>query len=544
MFYITGRLMGADVLTEQSNVTPPVSRDVRVLVVDDADDLRRTYVQGLEMLGYAVDQARNGHEALERIHKNHVDAVVLDLNMPGMDGLSCLKALKDERKDIEVLIVTGYGTIPSAVEAMRLGAYDYIAKPFSFDELDQRLKRCMEARDLRWENLHLRGLLREKYHYENLIGKSEPMRRVFRMIRQAAQSRSTVLLLGKSGTGKELVARAIHFGSPVAAGPMVTVDCGAIAPTVIESELFGHVKGAFTGAVQNKEGMFRQARGGTIFFDEIGELPLEMQTKLLRALQEREIRPVGSDRTFPVEVRVVAATHRDLQTAVKEGRFREDLFYRLNVINIHIPALNERREDVPLLLTHFLRKHARNSRTVERIDGQVIEALTAYDWPGNVRELENMVERALALGQGTALMLSDLPQSVAALVRSSRTGERTLIDPESSQAPQSAQTAAGPAAAGALLPPAPLAPNDIDLTRVSEEQAIVSDSPLIPPGENHTNGEHVVSGQSTLDEIERQAIMATLQSTRGDRTSCARILGIDKSTLYRKLKRYNLDSTE
>ena len=234
---------------------------------------------------------------------------------------------------------------------MRLGAYDYIAKPFSFDELDQRLKRCMEARDLRWENLHLRGLLREKYHYENLIGKSEPMRRVFRMIRQAAQSRSTVLLHGKSGTGKELVARAIHFGSPVAAGPMVTVDCGAIAPTVIESELFGHVKGAFTGAVQNKDGMFRQARGGTIFFDEIGELPLEMQTKLLRALQEREIRPVGSDRTFPVDVRVVAATHRDLQSAVKEGHFREDLFYRLNVIKIHIPALNERKEDVPLLLT-------------------------------------------------------------------------------------------------------------------------------------------------------------------------------------------------
>ncbi len=520
--------MGTDVLTEPSNVIPPVSRDVRVLVVDDADDLRRTYVQGLELLGYAVDQARNGHEALERIHKEHFDAVVLDLNMPGMDGLSCLKALKEERKDIEVLIVTGYGTIPSAVEAMRLGAYDYIAKPFSFDELDQRLKRCMEARDLRWENLHLRGLLREKYHYENLIGKSEPMRRVFRMIRQAAQSRSTVLLLGKSGTGKELVARAIHFGSPVAAGPMVTVDCGAIAPTVIESELFGHVKGAFTGAVMNKEGMFRQARGGTIFFDEIGELPLEMQTKLLRALQEREIRPVGSDRTYPVDVRVVAATHRDLQQAVKEGRFREDLFYRLNVISIHIPALSERREDVAALLTHFLKKHARTSRTVERIDGQVIEAMTAYDWPGNVRELENMVERALALGQGTMLLLSDLPPHVAALARSSRLAEQATALAESQAA-----------ATSALQPPAK-PPSDIDLTRVSDEQSLVNESPLVPPGEN-AKGEGLISGQNTLDDIERQAIMATLQSTGGDRTSCARILGIDKSTLYRKLKRYNLD---
>ena len=519
--------MGSEVMTAQTNVPgpAPLSRDVRVLVVDDADDLRRTYVQGLELLGYAVTGARSGTEALERVRADHYDAVVLDLNMPGMDGLSCLKALKDERKDTEVLIVTGYGTIPSAVEAMRLGAYDYIAKPFSFDELDQRLKRCMDARDLRWENHHLRGVLREKYHYENLIGKSETMKRVFRMIRQAAQSRSTVLLLGRSGTGKELVARAIHFGSPVAAGPMVTVDCGAIAPTVIESELFGHVKGAFTGAVQNKDGMFRQARGGTLFFDEIGELPLDMQTKLLRSLQEREIRPVGSDRTYPVDVRVVAATHRDLQAAVKEGRFREDLYYRLNVISIHIPALNERKEDIPLLLMHFLRKHARTGRLIERVDRQVIEALVTYNWPGNVRELENMVERALALGQGPVLLASDLPPSIAAL----GSGERAAVAAQ-------AQTSPSPVSA---------APGDIDLTRVPTEESGGSETPLVPPqadAQGNGAGEGLLSGQSTLDDIERQAIMATLQSTGGDRTSCARILGIDKSTLYRKLKRYNLDT--
>ncbi|MCY3022514.1 MAG: sigma-54 dependent transcriptional regulator [Planctomycetota bacterium] len=525
----------------------PAHRDAHVLVVDDADDLRKAYAQGLGLLGYKVSQASNGAHALERLREEDVDVVVLDLHMPGMDGLTCLKALKEQREEVEVLIVTGFGTIPSAVEAMRLGAYDYVTKPFSFEELEQRLTRCLQARDLRRENVHLRGVLRQKYHCENLIGKSESMRRVFRMIRQVALSKATVLLQGKSGTGKELVARAIHFNSPVAAGPIVTVDCGAITPTVIESELFGHVKGAFTGAHQAKEGLFRLASGGTLFFDEIGELPLDMQTKLLRALQEREIRPVGSDRSYPVDVRVIAATHRDLEAAVKEGQFRDDLFYRLNVITINIPLLAEHKEDVPLLLAHFLKKHARTERQVERVDGQTLQALLAYDWPGNVRELENCVERALALGHGPVMTLADLPTHIAALYRPGSkpdnapvlTGVSAGEAVAASEMPVKPDAAPAAGAAGDDTPPA-----DIELTSfLPEEQALMNNAPLAPPastGPVSLVDERILDGQNTLDEIERQAILATLRATNGDRTACARILGIDKSTLYRKLKRYNV----
>jgi len=496
------------------------------MVVDDGDELRKTYADGLHLLGYEVTQASNGQEAVDKVRSETIDAVVLDLHMPGMDGLACLKLLKEEKSEIEVLIVTGFGTIPSAVEAMRLGAYDYIAKPFSFEELDQRLKRCVLARDLRRENVHLRGLLKEKYHYENLVGKSEAMQRVFAMIRQVAQSRSTVLLQGKSGTGKELVARAIHFNSPVAAGPIIAVDCGAIAPSVIESELFGHVKGAFTGAHQAKEGLFRVARGGTLFFDEIGELPLEMQTKLLRALQEREIRPVGSDRSFPVDVRVVAATHRDLTAAVKDGKFREDLFYRLNVITILVPTLAERREDVPLLLAHFLKKHARPERQVARVEAQAMRALSSYDWPGNVRELENTVERALALGYGPVIVEADLPQHIAnAGRRGSRANLSALIlsDAEAKELDEE-----NFARDMVLAPALPETPANGGVAALPSPQTTGADAAPL------------ATGTVSLDEIERQAILATLRNTNGDRTACARILGIDKSTLYRKLKRYNL----
>jgi two-component system response regulator HydG len=516
------------------NATRTARRDLHVLVVDDAEELRKAYVRGLGLLGYEVSQASNGNDALEQLRQQTINAVMLDLHMPGMDGLTCLRALKEERPDVEVLIVTGFGSIPSAVEAMRLGASDYITKPFSFEELEQRLTRCMQAHELRRENAHLRGVLREKYHCENLIGKADAMRHVFRTIRQVASSRATVLIHGKSGTGKELVARAIHFNSPVAAGPMVTVDCGAITPTVIESELFGHVKGAFTGAHQSKEGLFRIASGGSLFFDEIGELPMDMQTKLLRALQEREVRPVGSDRAYPVDVRVLAATNRDLAAAVREGKFREDLFYRINVITISIPALAEHKEDIPLLLAHFLKKHARAGRLVERVDGPAMKALMAYDWPGNIRELENVVERALALGQGPAIALADLPQHIAALHRPS-TGHLPAL-------PQNAAVEA------VETPPAEATPEDTPSQDVElksllpEDQALIGDAPLAPPPLPAASvfDRIELSGQTTLDDIEQQAILATLRATGGDRTACARILGIDKSTLYRKLKRYNL----
>jgi len=501
----------------KENAQERVRASIAVLVCDDADELRKTYSQGLRMMGYEVFQASSGAQALELIRTENIDAALLDLHMPGMDGLTCLRTLKGERPEIEVVIMTGYGTIPSAVEAMRLGAYDYITKPFSLAELDQRLKRAMQSRDLRRENVHLRGLLREKYHCQNLIGKSEAMQRVFRVIRQVAQSRATILLQGESGTGKELVARAIHFNSPLAAGPMVTVDCGAIAPTVIESELFGHVKGAFTGAHQSKEGLFRLARGGTIFFDEIGELPLEMQTKLLRALQEREIRPVGSDKSYPVDVRVIAATHRNLDQAVKDGQFRQDLYYRLNVITVELPALAAHKEDIPLLLAHFLSKHSRPERTIERVHGQAIHAMMQYTWPGNIRELENVVERALALGSGSTVMPADLPAHLAVLASFSESGQAAVSTTENSHRG-----------------------SDLELTSASSNIGTVDDAPLVPPSQPDEGEQSAQGAQSTLDEIERQAILGTLRSTGGDRTACARILGIDKSTLYRKLKRYNV----
>jgi len=546
---------GGKTINQISHRSPALySRDAHVMVVDDADELRRAYAQGLSLLGYRVSEAASGGEALERLRAENIDAVVLDLHMPGMDGLTCLKTLKEEQNEVEVLIVTGFGTIPSAVEAMRLGAYDYITKPFSFEELEQRLSRCLQARDLRRENVHLRGVLREKYHCENLVGKSEAMQRIFRTIRQVARSKATVLLQGKSGTGKELIARSIHFNSPVAAGPMVTVDCGAITASVIESELFGHVKGAYTGAHQAKEGLFRTATGGTLFFDEIGELPLDMQTKLLRALQEREIRPVGSDRSYPVDVRVIAATNQDLEASVKEGKFREDLFYRLNVITIGVAVLAEHKEDIPLLLAHFLKKHGRPDRNVERVDGQAMQALTTYDWPGNVRELENVVERALALGQGPAIHLADLPAHIAALYRPSSKTIPQPMEVDAGLAPATPQPAAGCASsppgcasspgssAGAAAEEPP--PRDMELASVlPDAQATIISAPLAPPAtlpQGNVLGTQLLSGQVSLEEIERRAILATLQAAHGDRTACARVLGIDKSTLYRKLKRYNV----
>ncbi|MCX7806684.1 MAG: sigma-54 dependent transcriptional regulator, partial [Planctomycetota bacterium] len=384
----------------------------RVLVVDDDDLLRDACLADLRLAGYEAEGAATGETAIMLCREKVFDAAIVDLNLPGMDGLATLKALKGIRPDICVIIVTGFGTIPSAIEAMRLGASDYVTKPVSFEDLETRLRRCAEAVALRAENAQLRGLLREKYRFDNLVGKSEAMQEVFRTIEKVSRNKSTVLILGRSGTGKEMVARAIHFNGPWSQGPLIAVDCAAISPTVIESELFGHVKGAFTGALTAKDGLFRAARGGTLFLDEIGDLPLDVQTKFLRALQEREVRPVGSDRAYPVDVRVIAASNRDLEAAVRKGEFREDLYYRLNVVTIKLPDLAERRDDIPLLAAHFVRKHGKGRIT--RIAPDAMEAMLAYNWPGNVRELENAIERAVALGVEGEIKLKDMPESILA----------------------------------------------------------------------------------------------------------------------------------
>ena len=510
-----------------------------ILVVDDDDLLRDTVLNNLRMAGYEAEGAATGETAAMLCRDKVFDVAIIDLNLPGMDGLATLKTLKDIRPDICVIIMTGFGTIPSAIAAMRLGASDYVTKPVSFDDLDARLRRCAEASALRRENVRLRDLLKEKYRFDNLVGKSEAMQEVFRIIEKVSRNKSTVLVLGKSGTGKEMVARAIHFNGPWSQGPFVAVDCAAISSSVIESELFGHVKGAFTGALAAKDGLFRSARGGTIFLDEIGDLPLDVQTKFLRALQEREVRPVGSDRSYPVDVRVIAASNRDLEDSVKKGEFREDLYYRLNVVTIKIPELARRRDDIPLLAAHFLQKHGKGK--IVRIAPGAMEAMMAYDWPGNVRELENAIERAVALGTVGEIKLADLPETIRASrisgVRGAQAGEAT------STAPDVPVIAGVPAAVGTDVSRESAAGYMSGGTPGVEEDVKsgagkpVLDATVAPSADG---SDDPLCGRASLAEIERAAILRTLKATGWSRTEAATILGIDKSTLYRKLKRYGL----
>ena len=384
----------------------------KVLIVDDESSARDMCVEALRTMGLKTEAADLGTRALALLASGRVDIVLTDVRMPGMDGIDLLKIIRQKYPQIDVVIMTGYGTIPASVEAIKLGAYDYLTKPFKMDEFKQVFRRLVEKQRLEHENRALREQLKQRKGWAELVGSSAAMQKIFRLIKMAAAKRQPVLILGESGTGKELVARAIHAHGPWKDKPFVPVDCGALTPTLIESELFGHVRGAFTGASQSREGLLASARGGTVFLDEIAELPVELQAKLLRALQEHEVRAIGGNQWTRLDARIIAATNQDIFSATKRGTFRKDLYYRLNVLSIRVPPLRDRKSDIPDLVHDFLARHAGEETPTTVISYDAMACLKKYNWPGNVRELENSVQRALALGTGPLIQMNDLPSSV------------------------------------------------------------------------------------------------------------------------------------
>jgi two-component system NtrC family response regulator len=381
-----------------------------VLLIDDDPSLRRVIEYSLVESGYSVIPAASGEEGLALFQKGPSDAVITDITMPGMSGLEVLVKVRQTDPNIPVIVITAYGTIESAVSAMKQGAFDYITKPFNRDELRITLERALKMRRLEKENVRLRAEVIDRYRFDAIVGDSEKIREVIALAGRVAPSDATVLVTGESGTGKELLARGIHYSSGRSEGPFVAVNCAAIPENLIESELFGHVKGAFTGAVRDREGKFELADGGTLFLDEIGDLRVDLQAKILRALQERTVDRVGGVKPIDLDVRVVAATNKDLEREVREGNFREDLYYRLSVVTLQMPPLRDRKDDIPILAEHFLRKFSPGPTV--RLAPDALALLTAYGWPGNVRELENVMERASILKRGDTITREDLPEKL------------------------------------------------------------------------------------------------------------------------------------
>ena len=383
----------------------------RFLIVDDEQSIRRLCITIGSSLGFACAEAESAETALARLETEAPDIVLTDLKLPSLSGVELLRKIKAILPRAEVAIMTGHGSIESAVDAMKLGAYDYIEKPFRVERMRLLLQRMAEKVQLVTENRFLRDRVSTEQNLEGIVGTSSKIQDVLRMILRLSDTRTPVLIVGESGTGKELVARAIHFRGSMAQTPFVAVDCGSLVPTLMESELFGYEKGAFTGALKTKAGLFQAANGGTIFLDEIGELPLEMQAKLLRALQEKEVRPVGSNERVTVDVRIVAATNRDLESAYRAGTFRKDLYFRLNVVTVHLPPLRDRRSDIPMLVHSFLERYAPGENV--QVTSAAMKSLLQYSWPGNVRELENCIARAVTLGDRRTIDVIDLPPIIA-----------------------------------------------------------------------------------------------------------------------------------
>jgi two-component system response regulator PilR (NtrC family) len=385
----------------------------RILVVDDEESIREFLEIMLKKEGYEVTLAEDGQKAKELLAKKSFDMIISDLQMPHVTGIELLKHVKETAPEIVFMMITAFGTTETAVEAMKMGAYDYITKPFKIDEVRLNIHNALRSRNLEVENRTLKKELVKEYSFQNMVGNSQAMHQIYDMIKRVAQTPTNVLVTGESGTGKEVVAKAIHYNGPLKDKPFVTINCGAIPENLMESEMFGHKKGSFTGAVVDKAGLFEVADTGTLFLDEVGELPLTIQVKLLRAIQERVIRRVGATDDMKIEVRIIAATNRNLEDMVQKGTFRQDLFYRLNVINIKTPGLRERRDDIPLLAGHFLKKYnERLNKNIGGISTEAMEILKKYDYPGNVRELENMIERTVALEGGAMILPESLPPMV------------------------------------------------------------------------------------------------------------------------------------
>jgi two-component system response regulator AtoC len=384
-----------------------------ILVIDDEENLRHMLTLVLGKAGYAVSSAADGKEALSLTETTAFDVILCDLRMPKMDGLAFLKSAAARSLDVPIVVMSAYGTIDTAVDAMKLGAADYISKPFKPDEILLKLAQIEERNRLRQENIRLRDVVERTFSFQNIVAKSQSMHKIFDTIRKIAEYKTTVLITGESGTGKELIARAIHYNGQRKHKPMVAINCGGLPENLLESELFGHVRGAFTDASKDKKGLFQEATGGTLFLDEIGELPLSLQVKLLRVLQDELVRPVGSTHSSKVDVRIVAATALDLAQAVQDGSFRDDLFYRINVLSIRVPALRERKEDIPLLANHFIEKLGKRlHKEIRGIRPDALQSLMDYPWPGNVRELENMIERTMVLTERLEICRNELPDEV------------------------------------------------------------------------------------------------------------------------------------
>lgn len=385
----------------------------RILVVDDEESIREFLEIMLKKEGYEVTTAEDGLVAQELLAKKSFDMVISDMQMPKVTGIELLKHVRENYSDLVFMIITAFGTTETAVEAMKMGAYDYVTKPFKIDEVRINIANALKSKDLETEVRVLKKELVKEYSFQNMVGNSAAMHSIFDLIKRVSQAPTNVLITGESGTGKEVIAKAIHYNGPLKDRPFVTVNCGAIPENLMESEMFGHKKGSFTGAISDKAGLFEVADGGTLFLDEVGELPLSIQVKLLRALQERVIRRVGATDDMKVEVRIIAATNRNLEDMVAKGTFRQDLFYRLNVINIKSPALRDRSDDIPLLANHFLKKYnERMGKNIAKISDEAMEVLKKYNYPGNVRELENMMERTVALEAGSTVLPESLPPMV------------------------------------------------------------------------------------------------------------------------------------
>ena len=451
-----------------------------VLIVDDDLNHLKTLKAIIGSWGYTVYDAEDGKKAVERVKERSYDLILLDVRMAELDGIAAMKQIKGYNPAIPILIMTAYSSVDTAVEALKSGAYDYLTKPIDFDELKLTIERALEHSVLKTENQYLKDRLSADYELHNIIGKSQPMKELVDMLAMVAPSEATVLITGDSGTGKELIAKSVHHNSPRREEPLIIVNCAAITESLLESELFGHEKGAFTGADKRREGRFMQANKGTIFLDEIGETSASMQAKLLRAIQEREIQRVGGEEALKVDVRIIAATNRDLRQEVEDGTFREDLFYRLNVVTLNVPPLSERQDDIPLLVQHFLDKFGKkNRKSVKGLSPLAMDMLLKYRWPGNVRELENVIERAVILLAGDFITEKEFPSTVTEPYSEKRNWAEPVKHP----------------------------------------------SPVNRP----------------LEEVEKEAILATFEACQGNKSETARKLGINRKTLHNKLKEYGVD---